>query len=292
MRGAPRQNPTGVYTASNPATGEALPGSYPVSSRADVDAVLTAASVAAPLLRATDPEIIANFLERYADRIESAREALTAAASATTGFPIEPRLNTVELPRTTGQLRQAAKAVRERSWTSPVIDTKAGLRSMHEPLGGAALVFGPNNFPFAFNAIAGGDFAAAIAARCPVIAISHPLHPESSRLLAECAQAAATEAGLPAGAIQMLYAVAPELGFAMIESRAVAAVGFTGSRRAGLKLKEVADRLGKPAYMEMSSVNPVFFLEGALKEKSEALAGEFFTSPVRWARGSSARIRV
>ena len=272
------ENPSATITAASPATGETLPGTYPISSQADVDAALAAASEAAPALRATDPETIAAFLERYADGLEANREALVAAASASSGFPAEPRLNSVELPRTYGQLRQAAKAVRERSWTQPVLDTQAGIRSLYEPLGGAALIFGPNNFPFAFNAVAGGDFAAAIAARCPVIAIAHPLHPETSRLLAETAYEAAIETGLPAGAVQMLYGVAPEIGLKMVESCSIAAVGFTGSRRAGLKLKEAADRLGKPAFCEMSSVNPVFFFEGALTERGDALAGEFFSS--------------
>ncbi|WP_394794660.1 aldehyde dehydrogenase (NADP(+)) [Armatimonas sp.] len=272
-------NPTSTFTATNPTTGQSLTeDSYPVSSQADVDAVLVAAAEAAPLLRATSPETIAAFLNRYADLLEANRELLVAAAHAETGFPAEPRLNSVELPRTTGQLRQAAQAAVTRSWTRPVIDTKAGIRSIHEPLGGAALVFGPNNFPFAFNAISGGDFAAAIAARCPVIAKVHTSHPTTSRLMAECAHQAATELGLPSGAIQVLYRMNHTLSLGMIENPAIAAVGFTGSRSAGMQLKEVADRYGKPAYLEMSSVNPVFVLRDYLEANLEALAGEFFTS--------------
>ena len=271
--------PTATFSATNPTTGQVLGGDvYPVSSKADVDAVLAAAAEAAPKLRATSPETIAAFLNRYADLLEASRDALVAAAHAETGFPAEPRLNSVELPRTTGQLRQAAQAAIARSWTHPVIDTKAGIRSLHEPLGGAALVFGPNNFPFAFNAISGGDFAAAIAARLPVIAKVHTSHPTTSRLMAECAHQAATEIGLPVGSIQLLYRMDHKLSLGMIENPAIAAVGFTGSRSAGMQLKEVADRYGKPAYLEMSSVNPVFVLPDYLEANSEALAGEFFTS--------------
>ena len=104
-------NPTSTFIATNPTTGQPLTeDSYPVSSQADVDAVLVAAAEAAPLLRATSPETIAAFLNRYADLLEANRELLVAAAHAETGFPAEPRLNSVELPRTTGQLRQAAQA--------------------------------------------------------------------------------------------------------------------------------------------------------------------------------------
>jgi 2,5-dioxopentanoate dehydrogenase len=270
--------PTGSFTAVNPATGEALPDRYPISAATDVEAALSAAEKAAPALRALPPETIAAFLEDYAARIEANREAIVAAANAETGLPIEPRLNSVELPRTTNQLRLAARAARERSWTRPTIDTAAGIRSMHEALGGAALVFGPNNFPFAFNAVIGGDFAAAIAARCPVIAKVHTSHPTTSRLMAECAHAAAEAHGLPAGAVQVIYRMDHALATRMINHPAVAAVGFTGSRSAGMTLKHAADVLGKPAYLEMSSVNPVLLLEGALKERGAALATEFFTS--------------
>lgn len=274
----PATDPVRSFFATDPSTGETLPDLYPVSSRADVEAVLAAAAEAAPKLRATAPETIAAFLERYADLLEANRDAIVVAANVETGLPVEPRLNTAELPRTTGQLRQAAAAVRERSWTRPVIDTKGGIRSLHEPLPGAVFVFGPNNFPFAFNAISGGDFAAAIAARCPVIAKVHTSHPTTSRLMAECAHQAATELGLPAGSIQLLYRMDHKLSLEMIAHPAVAGVGFTGSRSAGMQLKEVADKHGKPVYLEMSSVNPIFLLPGYLEANNDALAAEFFTS--------------
>jgi alpha-ketoglutaric semialdehyde dehydrogenase len=53
---------------------------------------------------------------------------------------------------------------------------------------------GPNNFPFAFNSAAGGDFAAAIAARNPVIAKANTAHPGTTRLFAEIAFEAARKA--------------------------------------------------------------------------------------------------
>jgi 2,5-dioxopentanoate dehydrogenase len=274
----PALQPVGTFQATNPTTGETLPDVYPISSQADIDAMLVTALLAVSELRATPTTTIAAFLERYADLIEENRVALTQAAHAETGFPLEPRLNSVELPRTTGQLRQAAHAVRTRSFAYPVIDTKTGIRSQYEPLGGAVFVFGPNNFPFAFNAIAGGDFAAAIAAGCPVIAKVHTSHPTTSRLLGECAQQAATETGMPSGSIQLLYRVDHKISQAMITHPAIASIGFTGSRSAGMQLKGVADAYGKPAYLEMSSVNPVFLLHDALEARLDAIADELFTS--------------
>jgi NADP-dependent aldehyde dehydrogenase len=43
-------------------------------------------------------------------------------------------------------------------------------------------------------------------------------------------------------------------------------------------LKEAADKAGKPVYLEMSSVNPVFILPGALEERMDDVVSEFTTS--------------
>ncbi|MDP7449698.1 MAG: aldehyde dehydrogenase family protein, partial [Candidatus Latescibacteria bacterium] len=51
-----------------------------------------------------------------------------------------------------------------------------------------------------------------------------------------------------------------------------------GSRGAGLTLKAAADAAGKPIYLELSSINPVYILPGALQERSEAIADEFGVS--------------
>jgi NADP-dependent aldehyde dehydrogenase len=180
----------------------------------------------------------------------------------------------VELPRTTNQLRLAAAAALEGSWALPTIDSKLNLRSVLAPLG-PVLVFGPNNFPFAYNGVAGGDFAAAIAAGNPVIAKAHPNHPGTSRLLAEEAFAAVVESGLPPATVQMIYSIAPADGLKFAADSRLGAVGFTGSRAAGMKLKAAADAVGKPAYLEMSSLNPVVVLPGALAGRGAKIAEEF-----------------
>ena len=116
-------DPTGTFQATNPATGELLPGTYPVSGPQDVHAILTAAAEAKAAMRGLDAEVRAQFLDAYAANLEAAKYALVAAANAETGLPLEPRLGSVELPRTVNQLRLAAKAVRARSFARPTIDT-------------------------------------------------------------------------------------------------------------------------------------------------------------------------
>jgi NADP-dependent aldehyde dehydrogenase len=268
---------TGTFHAENPATGEKLPDEFPISAWADCDDALAAAAGAAIILRTTSPEQIAKFLTRFAERIEARKGELVEVAHAETALPKAPRLADVELPRTSGQLRQAAAAALEGSWAMPTIDTKSNIRSMLAPLG-PVWVFGPNNFPFAFNSVAGGDFAAAIAAGNPVIAKANTSHPGTSRLLAEEAFAAVTEAGLPPATVQLIYRTSHADGERLAADARTGALAYTGSRGAGLKLKAAADKAGKPIYLELSSVNPVLILPGALAERGVKMAEEFIGS--------------
>lgn len=268
----------GTFEPANPRTRQPTGEVYPMSGQEEVYEAVAAAAAASAQLQACHPDGVAAFLETFADRIEGRADEIVAMAEAETGLPATPRLAGVELPRTTGQLRQAAAAARARSWSLPTIDTKSNIRSMYRALEGGVAVFGPNNFPFAFNSVGGGDFAAAIAAGCPVIGKGNSSHPGTTRLLAEEAFAAVRATGLPAATVQLIYRTDHGLGKRLVSHPQIAATGYTGSRAAGLALKEAADRAGKPIYLELSSINPVFILPGALRERAEAIADEFKTS--------------
>jgi alpha-ketoglutaric semialdehyde dehydrogenase len=108
--------------------------------------------------------------------------------------------------------------------------------------------------------------------------------------LAEHAQLAVTDSGLPAATVQLLFGIAREDGLRMVSDPRLSVAGFTGGRGGGLALKQAADAVGTPIYLEMSSVNPIFFLPGAVAERGEELpdelvgscllgVGQFCTSP-------------
>ncbi|HEX4322319.1 MAG TPA: aldehyde dehydrogenase family protein [Acidobacteriaceae bacterium] len=278
-----------TFHAVNPATGEMLAIPFPIGEWSDCDAALAAALRAFDQLREVEPEQLAEFLEAYAANIELNATEIVESAHEETGLPVSPRLKDVELPRTTNQMRQAAAAAREESWKRATLDLQRNIRSCFAPIG-PVVIFGPNNFAFAFNGVSGGDFAAAIATGNPVIAKAHPLHPNTTRLLAEEARKAIEQTGLPSGTLQMLYNIRNTDGLRLVSDARVGAVSFTGSRTGGLHLKRAAEEAGKPIYLEMSSINPVIFLAGALQEDSDRLAreladsclagaGQFCTSP-------------
>ncbi len=268
---------TQVFQAVNPKTKEPLPENYPVSPWSEVEEVIQVAARAAETVRNWPGSRFADFLEAYANLIEERAAELIAMANQETGLPVQPRLKDVELPRTTNQLRQAAKAARDGSWAEPTIDTATNIRSILGPIGPVA-VFGPNNFPYAYNGIAGGDFASAVAAGNPVIAKGHSSHPGTTRLFAEAAHQAAVATKMPNGFVQLIYRTGHSDGAKLVSHPLLGGIGYTGSRSAGVVLKEAADRVGKPIYLELSSINPVYFLPGALAERGAALAEQFATS--------------
>jgi alpha-ketoglutaric semialdehyde dehydrogenase len=267
----------GEFQAFDPTAGRALDACYPISGWEDCELAVESAWAAFTQLRQTPPDRIAAFLDRYATAIEQAAPKLCELAHRETGLPLSPRLSEVELPRTVGQLRMAAEAARTGSWALPTIDTKAGIRSCYRPIG-PVCVFGPNNFPFAFGSVSGGDFAAAIAAGNPVIGKANSSHPGTTQKFAELALEAVKQVGLPEATVQLIYRTDHAVGQRLVGHPKVGATGYTGSRRAGLVLKAAADRAGKPIYLELSSVNPVVILPGALEQRGDELAEQFVGS--------------
>ena len=290
--------------AVNPASGEVFGTEFARASRVELDAMADTAFDAIDALADAPGAVLAGFLEDYAARLESDREGIARLAHDETALPFAPRLSEVEFNRTSFQLREAARCLRDESWREVAVDETYRLKSTLVPLGGAVVCIGPSNFPLAFNGVSGGDFAAAIAARNPVIAKAHPGHPNTTaRLFAHCC-AARDAARLPSSAVQVFFECAPEDGEALLAHAGVAALGFTGSRAAGVRLKAACDRLGKPASCEMAGVNPVFVASHAAAARAEAIAdawtasvllggGQFCTKPgVIFVAGEAAAARV
>ena len=146
------------------------------------------------------------------------------------------------------------------------------VRRMLVPIGPVA-VFGASNFPLAFST-AGGDTASALAAGCPVIVKGHPSHPGTSAVVARELSAAADDAGLPEAAFRLLQSSGVEVGEALVDEPAIAAVGFTGSFAGGKALydRAAAREHPIPVFAEMGSINPIVVTEAALRERADAIA--------------------
>lgn len=280
-----------AITAVDPRTGENLDPGYRYGDQGDVERACAMAEEAFDAYRATTAEQRAAFLESIAAKLDALSDVLVERAAAETGLPVA-RL-TGEVGRTTGQLRLFAGDLRGGEPITSVDPAGEGgpeIRQGRVPLG-PVVVFGASNFPFAFS-VAGGDTASALAAGCPVVVKAHDAHPGTCELVGAAVSEAVREAGLPEGVFSMLYGDGPTLGIALVTDPRVRAVGFTGSRKAGLAIARAA--AGRPVpipvYAEMSSVNPVFLLPDALAARAGELAegfagsvtlgaGQFCTNP-------------
>lgn len=278
-------SPSASFLSINPATGKPLDIDYPIHGPADVEHACRRASDAFSLYRETTPESRATFLETIADRMLGLGDALIEMACTESGLPAA-RISG-ERGRTVGQLRMFADVVRRGDWAEVRIDPalparqpipRPDLRLRKVGLGPVA-VFGASNFPLAFST-AGGDTASALAAGCPVVAKAHPAHPGTSALVASAIHDAVIACGLPEGVFQHLSGPGNDLGLALVSDPRIKAVGFTGSRAGGLALvaQAAARREPIPVFAEMSSVNPVFLLPGALADRAESLGESFIAS--------------
>lgn len=269
----------------DPAVGRPLEPVYRHGDATHVDSACAAATEAFSTYRATTSEQRAHFLETVAANIEAISQTLIARAVAESGLP-QARI-TGEVGRTTGQLRLFASVLREGSWNGARIDTalpnrtplpRPDLRQRYLPLGPVA-VFSASNFPLAFS-VAGGDTASALAAGCPVVVKGHDAHPGTSELVARAITDAVASCGFPAGTFSLLFGDGPDLGIALVTDPRIKAVGFTGSRSGGTALVAAAAARPEPipVYAEMSSINPVFVLAGALATRGADLGRAFVGS--------------
>ncbi len=120
----------------------------------------------------------------------------------------------------------------------------------------------------------------------------HPAHPVTGTLVARAITRAVETSGLPAGTFSFVLG-GIETGQELVADPRITAVGFTGSRGGGLAIvRAAAEReVPIPVYAEMSSINPVVVLPGALADADTAAfaqayvgsltlgSGQFCTNP-------------
>jgi NADP-dependent aldehyde dehydrogenase len=259
-----------------------------VFTEATVDEINEAAHLASEafkIFRSLSGEKKAHFLNTIADEILALDDELISTYCSETGLP-EGRAKG-ERGRTVGQLRSFAELVAEGSWVEASIDTaqpdrqpmpKSDIRKLMVPLG-PVVVFGASNFPLAYST-AGGDTAAALAAGCPVIVKSHPMHAGTGELVASAIVKAAQKTGMPNGVFSNVNSSGIDVGTHLVNHPEVKAVGFTGSIKGGRALYDLAAERKEPipVFAEMGSINPVVILPEALKNRGNALAETYASS--------------
>ena len=293
----PTAKGTKTFKTFDPQKNADNPWTFTEATEAEVDAAVQAATRAFESFRSSSGKDRAALLNAIADQIMNLGDELIETYCAESGLPAGRAQG--ERGRTVFQLRSFADLVAEGSWVEANIDTgdpsrtpapKPDLRKMNIPLGPVA-VFGASNFPLAYST-AGGDTAAALAAGCPVIVKSHPMHAGTGELVAQAISTAVKQSGFHPGIFSNLNSSGIEVGTQLVSHPGIKAVGFTGSIKGGRALFDLAAGREEPipVFAEMGSINPVVALPSAMEEDAAGWAqkyagsinlgtGQFCTNP-------------
>ena len=286
-----------IYKTYNPKLDVENAWTFYKATSKEIDAAAKKAEDAFPAFQQKSGKERAVFLRAIATEIEALGNELIETYTTESGL-LEGRA-IGERGRTINQLKAFADLLDEGSWVKATIETaqpereplpKPDLRKIYKPLGPVA-VFGASNFPFAFST-AGGDTASALAAGCPVVVKSHPMHAGTSELVAKAILTAAEKTNMPDGVFSHLNSKDIKVGAQLVRHPAIKAVGFTGSKKGGIALCQIAAEREEPipVFAEMGSVNPVIILPGAAEKNADKWAktyagsinlgaGQFCTNP-------------
>lgn len=264
-------------------TGESYPVAFTQATDEEIDAAVEAAAAAFPRYRAVPASTRADFLDAIAAEIDALDDDFIAEVMRETALPNGRIVS--ERARTSNQMRLFAAVLRRGDFYGARIDRalperqpmpRPDLRQYRIGVGPVA-VFGASNFPLAFS-VAGGDTASALAAGCPAVVKAHSSHLVTAEYMADAIERAVQRTGMPAGTFNMIYG--ERVGARLVQAPGIQAVGFTGSLRGGRALCDLAAAREQPipVFAEMSSVNPVFVLNGALQERGSAIADELAAS--------------
>lgn len=281
--------------SSTPATGPSH--EFAVGRVSDVNTAADAAEAAFEEFGYSSREDRAAFLHAIADEIDVLGDQITEVGVQETGLPAA-RLQG-ERGRTTGQLRLFAERILSGEYLDRRFDEalpdraplpRPDMYMVQRPIGPVA-VFGASNFPLAFST-AGGDTAAALAAGCPVVVKGHSAHPGTGELVAQAVEAAIKRCKMPAGVFSLIQGGNRQVGQALVQHPLIKAVGFTGSLAGGRALFDLCAARPEPIpfFGELGSVNPMFVMPEAVKNRAEELgkgwagsltmgAGQFCTNP-------------
>jgi acyl-CoA reductase-like NAD-dependent aldehyde dehydrogenase len=241
----------GSYDIVNPAT-EAVVGQAPEASASQADDAAAAAAEAFPAWSRTKPEQRAALLNKAADLLRERMDELIPLVQAETGATL--RLSqTMQVPTCIERFRRYAKGALEPTVTplppSEMPTTNLapgglmGAMAIRQPVGVVACIT-PYNFPIVNMA---GKIGPALAMGNTVVVKPAPQDPLAVTVFGEILH----DAGFPAGVVNIVTGSSPDTGQALVASKHVDMVSFTGSTPVGQAIGEVAGRGMKRLLLEL-----------------------------------------
>ncbi len=237
----------------DPSSGEVLADFFGASTR-DIDDAAASAEAAFRQWSAVPAVDRAAILRRAADLVAAEQEEIAVVLSMENGKPLgEAR---AEVLAASDVLHfYAGEARRTYGRVAPPRMRGTRLLTVRDPVGVVA-AFAPWNFP-AINLVR--KLAPALAAGCTIIAKPAEETPATGLLIASCLE----RAGLPVGALNILYGEPDQISRRLIENPVVRKITFTGSTAVGRRLAARAGEHLKRATMELGGHAPVIICKDA-----------------------------
>ena len=267
-------------TVYNPATGEAL-GELPHASIADLDEALAASEKAFQVWRKETALNRQKILEKACRILEDRFDEVAENLTKEMGKPLaEAKIElsvAIDIIRWYGE---EGKRIYGRTVPSRMPGISQTVRK--DPVG-PVIAFVAWNFP-AVNVVR--KVAGSLAAGCSVIIKPSEETPGTAIAIARALQ----EAGLPDGALNVVFGVPAEVSEHLCSSPVPRKLSFTGSVPVGIHLQKLAAENMIKCTMELGGHSPVLVFEDADIEKAASIAaagkfrnaGQVCVSPTRF----------
>ncbi len=258
----------------NPSDVTDVVGTYAQADKAQALTAIAAAKAALPSWAATTPQQRADILEAIGVELLARKEEIGKLLAREEGKPL---MNGIMETARAAQIFKffAQEALRVDGVAVPSVRPGVDITITREPVGVVGLIC-PWNFPIAIPA---WKIAPALAYGNTVVFKPADLVPGCAWALTEIA----SRAGLPNGVLNLVMGRGSEVGQAMLDSRDVNAISFTGSVQTGAKVAQACAARGAKFQLEMGGKNPLIVLNDANLDAAVAGAvdGAFFQTGQR-----------
>ena len=245
------------FPVVNPATEEVI-AEVAAGDAADVDNAVRAAKACfeSPAWRDLSARKRGRLLFKAADLLEARLDEFSRLETAQNGKTLFEAK--IELTMTVNTLRYYAGWADKIVGDTLPVDGPFLAYTLREPIGVVGAIV-PWNFPLN---IASWKFAPALAAGCTVILKPASETPLTALLFGELA----LEAGLPAGAFNVVSGGGSTAGAALVRHPDVDKISFTGSTEVGRQVMKMAAETNKRVTMELGGKSPnIIFADADLK---------------------------
>jgi len=279
----------GSYEVVNPAT-ETVIDRAPEASAADADAAAQAARDALPAWKQTRPEDRASLLQALADEIRKRSDDLLPLIMSETGATLKVG-SALQVPQAVARFERYARGALE-DLSIPLPPSVMGSTplaaggliggvALRQPVGVVACI-SPYNFPLVNMA---GKVGPALATGNTIVMKPAPQDPLAIIEFADICR----QVGFPPGVVNVVTGSSPEIGEALVDSKNVDMISFTGSTAVGARIFEAGGKTMKRLLLELGGKGACIVCQDAdLAKAVTALvsvwgfhSGQICTAPTR-----------